>query len=255
MSAAMAADRSRRGKKQRRDTEPAGRTACPACGERVQSGARFCQNCGRALTAGGWLDAQRLSVLGAGAVALVVLGLLFASIIETGPTVDERPAATVPSRKAATTPSGQPPDLSTMSPREAADRLFNRVMTADEQGDEDQVTQFAPMAVAAYDRLEDLDLDALYHLGLIHAAVGDADGAWDAVERLRAAVPGHLLASLLEHRLALDVDDQAKAKHAIERFEANYQEEIKIDRREYSDHRRSIDQFRTQIGTAARDDG
>ncbi len=223
--------------------------ACASCGERHQAGARFCQNCGRSLVRGSWFDAQTLTVLGAACLTLAALGLLFASVLDFGSAPEDSPAVTAPSRTAQA-PSGQPPDLSTMSPREAADRLFNRVMMADEQGNADEVAQFAPMAVAAYDRLESLDLDALYHVGLIQAAAGDGESAGDAVRRMKAIVPGHLLASLLEHRLAMDENDEEKAALAIERFQANYDEEIKIDRLEYRDHQLSIDQFREQIGTA-----
>lgn len=226
--------------------------ACGACGADNRAGARFCQNCGRSLTGGGgWFDAQTLTVLGAAAVALLALGLLFSSVIDTDAPPADIASSTAPSRTASTPADGQPPDLSTMSPREAADRLFNRVMMADEQGNADEVAQFAPMAVAAYDRLESLDLDALYHVGLIEAAAGNAERALEAVERMKGIVPEHLLASQLEHRLAMDAGDQEKADRAIERFEANYDDEIQVDRLEYRDHRRSIEQFRDEIGAAA----
>jgi tetratricopeptide (TPR) repeat protein len=162
----------------------------------------------------------------------------------------ERPAAQTSARTSPTS-SGQPPDLSTMTPREAAIRLFNRVMMADEQGNADEVAQFAPMAIAAYDRVENLDLEAIYHIGLINAAAGDPEKAWEVVERLRAVVPEHLLASVLEHRLATEENDQAKAERAIERFKAAYDEEIKVDRREYRGHQRQIDQFRQTLGAAS----
>ena len=227
-----------------------GKTVCGACGESHRAGARFCQSCGRSLVGGSWFNAQTLTVLGAACLTLAALGLLFASVLDIGSVPEADQAAMAPSRTASA-PSGQPPDLSTMSPREAADRLFNRVMIADEQGNVDEVTQFAPMAVAAYDRLDSLDLDALYHLGLIQAAAGDVESAEEAAQRMKAIVPGHLLASLLEHRLALDQGDQDKATRAIEQFKANYEEEIKIDRFEYRDHQPSIDQFREQIGATA----
>jgi hypothetical protein len=63
-------------------------------------------------------------------------------------------------------------------------------------------------------------------------------------------VPEHLLASVLEHRLATEENDQAKAERAIERFKAAYDEEIKVDRREYRGHQRQIDQFRRGLGAA-----
>lgn len=249
MGVTTAGKQSRQGKAKRRDTRRDGNDACRSCGEQNPVSARFCQNCGRSLTGGDRFNAQTLTVLGAAVLTLAALGLLFASVLDTGSRLVENPTARAPSRTASA-PAGQPPDLSTMSPREAADRLFNRVMMADEQGNADEVAQFAPMAVAAYDRLEELDPDALYHVGLIRAAMGDADGAWDSVERLRAIVPEHLLASLLEHRLATEANEVERAKRAVERFKASYDEEIKIDRLEYRDHRRSIDQFRQQIGAA-----
>lgn len=243
---------SRRGKGKRRETQLEGKMACASCGERHQAGARFCQSCGRSLVRRNWFDAQTLTVLGAACLTLVALGLLFASVLDIGSAPEGDPAVTAPSRTASA-PSGQPPDLSNMSPREAADRLFNRVMMADERGDTSEVAQFAPMAAAAYDQLDSLDPDALYHLGMIHAAAGDAESAGDAARRMKAIVPGHLLASLLEHRLAADENDEDKAMLAIERFKASYDEEIKIDRLEYRDHRLSIDQFREQIGEAPGD--
>lgn len=248
MSATMAG--SRRGKGKQPGAQPHGQVTCASCGERHQAGARFCQSCGRSLVGGSWFNAQTLTVLGAACLTLVALGLLFASVLNIGSVPESNSAATAPSRTAST-PSGQPPDLSTMTPREAADRLFNRVMMADEQGNVDEVAQFAPMAVAAYEQLDSLDLDALYHLGLIQAAAGDAESVREAVRRMKAIVPGHLLASLLEHRLAMDENDQKKAARATERFKANYDDEIKVERLEYRDHQLSIDQFREQIDAAA----
>lgn len=244
----------RQGKAKRRDKQRDGDAACRSCGERNQAGARFCQNCGRSLAGGDRFNAQLLTVIGAAVLTLAALGLLFASVLDTGSPSGASPTARAPSRTASAA-SGQPPDLSTMSPREAADRLFNRVMMADEQGNADEVAQFAPMAVAAYDRLEDLDPDALYHVGLIQTAMGDASSAWDTVERLRTIVPKHLLASLLEHRLATEANETERAERAVERFKASYDEEIKIDRLEYRDHQRSIDQFREQIGAAESEGG
>lgn len=247
MSSATAGNPGRGGKAKQRGAQAAGATTCSSCGERNQASARFCQACGRSLTGGGWFNAQTLTVLATACVTLVVLGVLFASVLDFGSTSEDASAGTAPARTT-TTAAGQPPDLSTMTPREAADRLFNRVMMADEQGDSGEVEQFAPMAVAAYDQLENLDLDGLYHVGLIHAAAGDIESAWEAVERLRVVVPEHLLASVLEHRLALAEGDQARAERAVEHFKAHYDQEIVIDRLEYRDHQRAIDQFRQQIG-------
>ncbi len=249
MSATTAGNQSRMGKGKRRGPEADGTVTCMSCGEGNKATARFCQGCGRSLVSGGWFDAQSMTVIGASFVTLLALGLLFASVIDIGAGDSESPAVPTSARTSSTS-AGQPPDLSSMTPREAADRLFNRVMMADEQGNAEEVAQFAPMAVAAYDRVESLDLDAIYHVGLISAAAGDTEKAWEVVERLRAVVPEHLLASLLEHRLALEESDQAKAEQAIERFKAAYDDEITVDRPEYRDHQRQIDQFRQTLGSA-----
>ena len=171
----------------RKGAVDASATDCSACGADNQPGSRFCRQCGRSLSRNGmdWLNVQTLTVLGAACLTLVVLGLLFSSVIDLEPAGGDVAAT---SRTTATS-SGQPPDLSTMTPREAANRLFNRVMMADEQGNSDEVAQFAPMALAAYDRLDSMDLEAVYHVGMIKAAAGDKSGAESAIEAAEECRP------------------------------------------------------------------
>ena len=221
--------------------------ACPSCGSKVQHDARFCQNCGKSLDRSGWLTPQTLTVLGSAVITLVALGLIFASVIDVGSLSSTSPATPAAPTASA---SGQPPDLSTMSPREAADRLFNRVMMADEQGNAAEVDQFSPMAVSAYEMLENLDTDALFHVGLIHAAAGNIDDARSYADRLKAVVPNHLLASFLEHRLAEAEGDSAAAEIALQRFHAHYHQEISVDLPEYDHHRAIIENFRTTYPAA-----
>lgn len=194
-----------------------------------------------------------LTVLAAAVIVLVALGLLFASVIDfdgvsSGPNA-QAPAATGP------TAAGQPPDLSTMSPREAADRLFNRVMMADEQDNQAEIEQFTPMAVAAYERLEEFDTDALFHVGMIHVAAGDLDQAKDFNERMKAIAPTHLLAALLEHRLAEEEGNTSVAASAASRFHEHYEEEMSIGRTEYEHHRASIERFRANVPDDNANDG
>ena len=69
--------------------------------------------------------------------------------------------------------SGGMPDLASMSPREAADRLFDRAMRESETGNKERASFFANMALQAYGRVPqaDLDLDALFHVGLLHLEI------------------------------------------------------------------------------------
>ena len=135
-----------------------------------------------------------------------------------------------------------------MTPREAADRLFNRVMMADEQGNAAEVDQFAPMAVSAYEMLESLDTDALFHVGLVQAAAGHIEEAKSYNERLKAIVPNHLLAAFLDHRIAEVEGNTSVAAGAVKRFHDHYDDEISIGRPEYEHHRASIETFRASTG-------
>ena len=139
---------------------------------------------------------------------------------------------------------GQPVDLASMSPREAADRLFNRVMIANESGNTAEALKFAPMAIQAYDGVGTLDNDARYHVALIHMTTGDIDGARVQIEMLRKSVPNHLLGFMLEHQIAEHGGKKDSAARAYKDFLAAYDAEIAKGRAEYQDHQGSIDRFR-----------
>jgi len=91
----------------------------------------------------------------------------------------------------------QPPDISSLTPAEAAVRLYNRVMGAHERGQEDTVQTFAPMAIAAYQMLGKLDLDQRYDVGRIAAISGDQSLARAQADTILALHPDHLLGLIL----------------------------------------------------------
>jgi hypothetical protein len=152
-------------------------------------------------------------------------------------------APTTPATDSSEVLSGQPVDLSTMSSREAADRLFNRVMMAEEQGDKQEVLQFAPKAIQAYGLVDNMDADAYYHIGLIHAALGEVGKMQKQVEILKQVSPGHLLGLILEHDAAEKSGDGDAAAKASAAFAAAYASEIKAGRPEYEAHRNTIEKF------------
>ena len=149
---------------------------------------------------------------------------------------------------------GQAVDLASMSPREAADRLFNRVMAASETGNLEEALRFAPMALQAYDQLGTLDNDARYHVALIHLTRSDIAGARAQVEQMKRSVPNHLLALMVEHQIAERSGDKAAAARANKSFLAAFDAEAATGRVEYRDHGSSIDRFReaAQASVAAR---
>jgi predicted Zn-dependent protease len=131
-----------------------------------------------------------------------------------------------------------------MTPRQAADRLFNQIMAASERGDSEEALRFVPMALQAYDRLATLDNDARYHVALIHVTAGDLESARAHLDRLRQSVPNHLLGIMLEHQIAERNGNHDSAARAYDAFLAAYDAEIAIGRTEYQDHRAGIERFR-----------
>jgi hypothetical protein len=93
--------------------------------------------------------------------------------------------------------TGRPPDISNLSPTDAAVRLYNRVMGAHERGRADSVALFAPMAIAAYQMIGNLDLDQRYDLGRIAAVSGDEATARAQADTILARNPTHLLGLIL----------------------------------------------------------
>lgn len=240
---------------------------CPACGETPEPGARFCNHCGAPVVAGtgrgavaagdarakpaggnertavgtgrtgasGGGDPARSARLVWGVTGVFLLGL---ALIFALPLLrrDEAPPAAAP--------TDGPPDLSAMTPRQAADRLFNRVMLANEQGSAAEAQQFLPMAIQAHDMARPLDSDGLFHLALLHLLAGDAASARAVAEEVLASEPNYLLALAAGADAALAQGDQAAADAYYGRFLAAYDSEMARGLEEYGVHRVTIDQTR-----------
>jgi hypothetical protein len=134
-------------------------------------------------------------------------------------------------------------DLTTMTPRERFDRLYDRVMRASEGGDEATVTQFAPMALAAYEQLDSIDTDARYHAAMIRMHTGDLPGAAALADTIRIAMPTHLFSYVIHGTLARQRRDQARLREEQASFLQHYQPEMALERPEYSQHAVILDQF------------
>jgi mono/diheme cytochrome c family protein len=219
---------------------------CPSCGAAIASNARFCHACGASLqggTGGGKWSARRL--VGFGAITGVIAVAVVAVVMYSKPKRDIAPPSSSawPGPMPMTSPGG-PPDLSRMTPREAADRLFNRIMMASERNDLAEALRFVPMATEAYGRLPSLDRDAHYHLGLIYGVAGDRANVDRQIAALRQGAPNHLLALTLEHDAAQHSGDRAAASRILAAFASAYDAEIRTQRPEYEAHRNTIEKFR-----------
>ena len=163
---------------------------------------------------------------------------------------DRQSTPSAPSSVPAAPATSAPPDLSSMSPQEAAERLFNRIMTAAEQGDMDEAQRFVPMALQAYGQLGVLDNDGHYHVGLLHVTAGDTDSVQAELDAIRRSVPNHLLGIQLEHALALALGDEDREEEVYRNFLDAYDAEIAMGRAEYRGHRGGIDGFRDRAAAA-----
>lgn len=231
-------------------------SACPSCGAVVKPGSRACHACGTSLAApvapAPW-NAQTIAPWAALGVAALALGVALVALFSRGNNA-EVPAPDFPPLSSTVPVPGQLPDLASMSPRQAADRLFNRVMAASEKGNTPEALQFAPMALQAYNNLGTLDNDARYHVALLHLTTGDVKGARAQVDMLRKSAPNHLLAFMLEHEMAERSGKPDSAARAYKTFLAVYDAEIAMGREEYQDHHNTIERFRkaAQAGVAGK---
>jgi hypothetical protein len=214
---------------------------CGNCGASINATAQFCHACG----AKQGTERKPIPPPLLGLVALVVV-IVVAVVAYSAGRSSQPAVAPGGAPFAAAGATGAAPDISNLSPRQQADRLFNLVMTAHEQGDFGRVNQFASMAVQAYGILGDLDPDAHYHVGLVSAITGNAEEAMARVDSMESAVPGHLLAAMLRNSVAQVQGDSAASRAAHERFLENYQREISAGRQEYLDHGSAIEAFRQQ---------
>jgi tetratricopeptide (TPR) repeat protein len=225
---------------------------CRACDRALPAGARFCNECGAPVSpaaaepapAGAPAPASRLPwyVAGAALVALVAL-----VVVPRLGDAEPPPAGMAPFATAA--PAGAGPqgvDLSSMSPREAADRLFNRVMSSVAAGDVEQVGTFLPMALQAYAAVQETDADLYYHLGELHLVNGDPASARAAAEKILAGQPTHLFGLHTAARARAEQGDREGAAALYRRFLENYTMEVTRDLPEYRDHAQALPSMRAQ---------
>jgi hypothetical protein len=133
------------------------------------------------------------------------------------------------------------PDISTMSPAERADRLYDRVMRLHSEGKDDSVKFFSPMVLQAYQMLGPLDADQHYDLGRIGEVLGMADLAGAEADTILKAQPTHLLGLTLAARAAMLDKQPAKARDFYKRLLAAEPAERRKALPEYDRHRDDID--------------
>lgn len=219
-----------------------GGTSCPGCGAPVSPGARFCSSCGLTVgTATGTVSRDRTPWLVAALSMVGLLAVLLVMLVRKSPSA----APPVEAAEGSSSASAEaPPDISNMSPRERFNRLYNRIMTAAQSGDEATVSRFTPMALMAYAQLDTIDADARYHVALLKVHTGDVNASRALADTILAQTPGHLFGYMVLGTVARFRKDNAGLSRAYAGFLKRYDAEMKLNRPEYGEHRTSLDDFR-----------
>jgi hypothetical protein len=236
---------------------PASGRFCPQCGVAIDAkcrecqnplpaGARFCNQCGLAVSAPATPARAKQPAL-PWAIAGVAVAVLAAMTILPRLSGDDE-ATPVPLAQQATAPAGagdpSQVDLASMTPREAADRLFNRVMQGLSAGDTAEVVRFAPMAIQAYGMVPERDADLHYHLGELYRVTGDAPAARAQADTILAAHPQHLFGLYGAARAEELRGDAGAAKGMYQRFLDAYGAEVARNLPEYQEHSQGLPSMR-----------
>lgn len=248
---------------------------CTECGAALQRGARFCNQCGAGVHGGAAASATAGAGAGGGAavgggaspaggasgarnggsagasgeahVAWWFAGGLLVLLIMVVAWPIVRPEQVGPTPPPAPQPTGAAAvDLSSMTPRQAADRLHRRVTEAAEAGDSAQVAQFAPMAVMAYDQARPLDLHGLYDMASMQQLAGDFAGAQATAEEGLAEASGHLLLLYAAGQAAEAMNDPSGAREYYQRLLDAFDAERFSGREEYEAHVRMLPLIQTE---------
>lgn len=254
---------------------------CAACGAALSAGANYCHRCGTAIAAAPVGEAPAgatAGIAGRGlkdvapwAVAFVALLALAAmgagrnlgaargSVIDGsanalpqaalgeggGAAVAGAPTGAPVAPFAGGAGGGRAPDLSQMSPRDIADRLFDRVMRLSSEGKIDSAQFFATMALQNYDRMPQagvkLDADLRYDMGRIAEVAGRGDVALAQADTILRANPTHLLGLVLAIKGAALQGDRARLTDVQRRLVAAAPAERAKNVEEYQRHSNDID--------------
>ncbi len=245
---------------------PLAGASCPSCSAELSAGAKFCHRCGTGVGAGSpAVQEPRTNALPWIVAALAFLALF---AMAAGRGFNARPSSTVDGSQNALPQAGlddratsvdepvagsRAPDISSLSPQERADRLYNRVMLLASQGKGDSVLFFAPMALTAYQMLAPLNADQRYDMGRIGEVAGAIPLAKAQADTILRQNPNHLLGLILEARLATLAGDSTALRSYERRLITADKAEAKQKRDEYLRHQddiaNALQQARKSLGT------
>lgn len=135
-------------------------------------------------------------------------------------------------------------DLSSMTPREAADRLYERVMRAASANDSAQVTMFLPMSIQAYGMARPLDADGFFHLSRLQRMAGQDSEALDTALDALKDNPNHLLNLYAAGDAALALGEEENARAYLSRLLQAWDREMASGNPDYQVHANMMPEVR-----------
>ncbi|HEX6373165.1 MAG TPA: zinc ribbon domain-containing protein [Longimicrobium sp.] len=230
---------------------PASGRFCPQCGVAIDAqcrecqnplpaGARFCNQCGVSVAAQAAPARARQPALPWVVAGVAVAVLAAMTIFPRISGDDAPPAALAQPGPAAPAGGAAAVDLASMTPRERADRLFNRVMQGVSSGDTTQMGLFTEMGIKAYAMVPERDADLHYHLGELYRLKGDAASARAQADTILAADPQHLFGLFGAARAEELRGNAGAAKGMFQRFLDAYTAQIARDLPEYREHSQGL---------------
>ena len=226
---------------------------CAGCGAPLSPGAHFCHRCGKPVGAAASITDSEVTATprktgpasplpwAVAAIALLALiamsaGRFFNSSRGSSPDAPQNALPQASLEGGSTSAL----DLSTLSPEESADRLFNRVMLLNSEGKNDSVLFFAPMAISAYQMLPRMNADQRYDLGRIAEVSGALPLAKAQADTILRDDPNHLLGLILAGRVAALSGDSAAQKRYQAKFLTVEKTEAARKLPEYDRHQNDI---------------
>lgn len=201
---------------------------CTGCRSLLTPGARFCHRCGTAVGVAAPASEARAagSVLPWGVAAIALLALValaagqrFAAGARAPLSASAPPVTDAPVASGAPAPAGaRAPDISNLSPRERADRLYDRMMRLSSEGKADSIQFFAPMAMSVYQALGPLDADLRYDYGRVAEVAGALEIARAQADTILRNDSTHLLGLVLGMRAAQLAGDSTAARTLARRL-------------------------------------
>ncbi|HKS06161.1 MAG TPA: zinc ribbon domain-containing protein [Gemmatimonadaceae bacterium] len=209
---------------------------CTECGTRLTVGGRFCHGCGAPIPGGG----ARVAASGSSRLVWAVPAAAIFAVVALSVISNSRSTGGNVGSPAPQGGGMRAPDISSMSPDERADRLFDRVMRLSSERKADSVALFAPMALAAIEAIGPLDAHRRFDLGRVALAAGDVAMAKAAADTILAERATHLLGLALAARVADARNNAAASRGFIQRLVAAERSEMALGLPGYAEHSREI---------------